>query len=1013
MNNETSFHSKEPTQKRCPTCGRAFVESKADLQQTTTQITSSTAVTLVAGHLPEEDQVQFSVGPYQILQKIGQGGMGEVFIAYDTTCGRRIALKRIRSDLLAHKQMHNRFLKEARVTSQLTHPAIIPIYAIHDENDLVYYTMPYVEGDTLKQILRNARSREKRGALQGERRNSGEGTIPSLIRIFLNVCQAIGYAHSKGVLHRDVKPENVIVGKYGEVLILDWGLAKLLHKNRVEETNENTGISEISDKNKSNKSHALHALTHLGKVVGTISYMAPERALGNPATIQGDIYSLGVILYQILTLRSPFQRKSLKEFRQTMNFEVVQEPSVIAPHRDVPRVLAQMAMKCLSPDPSARYQNVDTLLHDLESYVEGRAEWALAAELSVTNKADWEFQENVLIAEHMAITRGMDVSDWVSLMISKASFDENIKIEVDIKLGEKAHGLGFLLGVPEASEREHLNDGYTLWLSSDIHHTTKLLRSTIEVFHAPDVSVKRHEWHRVRIEKTDRHIHLYLDGQLQFSYLGLLPIVGTHIGIISQDADFSLSSIKVFAGGQNITVNCLAVPDAFLAHKDYHTALSEYRRIGYSFIGRAEGREALFRAGITLLEQAKAEKGSVREELYEQAFAEFEKLHGTPGAPFEYLGKALIYHALNDPEEELKCYMLALRRYAGHPLLGVLKEQILYRMHESSRYHRQLTYSFILLVIQYIPESMTVTSVQKLLNSLERHWERLFFIEEDPASEIEAPLRNLSFAILLAFWLAKPLDLLEIETLLTKIDLNTQIAIGNLYFCMIELGSWKLVEQRLKKSTLDEGAARLLSVALLANQESTAAAAHILLQWGKTGNSKAKERIILYIMEKALDEGSMELVETLIEHFSDADLSLECSQRILCYQIWSDLYQKNWKHAGDLLQSFSIEQLSYETTLFHFLYGCWLYVTEGPEIAAVHFSGVFGTAHPRSWTLFSHFYNREIVENQAWHLKGFLWEKRQLFRQASLFYSCTGDEQKASYYRNLAKECYIEVENKE
>jgi serine/threonine-protein kinase len=1007
VSSESSPPSKEPSPNQCPACGRPFVETKGDPQQTTTQFTHATAVTLVAGHLPEEDQVQFSVGPYQILKKIGQGGMGEVFIAYDTTCGRRIALKRIRSDLLAHKQMHNRFLKEARVTSQLTHPAIIPIYAIHDENDLVYYTMPYVEGDTLKQILRSARTREKQGVLQGETSDSVEGTIPSLIRIFLNICQAVGYAHSKGVLHRDLKPENVIVGKYGEVLILDWGLAKLINKQRTEELNENEGIS---DPNEKNKSRGMHALTNLGKVVGTISYMAPERAMGSIATVQGDIYSLGVILYQILTLRYPFHRKGLKEFRQTMNLEVIQEPSIIAPHRDVPRVLAQMAMRCLATDPALRYQKVDTLLHDLESYVEGRAEWSLAAELSIDKKTDWEFQENVLIAEHMAITRGMDVSDWVSLMISKVSFDENIKIEVDIKFGEKAHGLGFLLGVPEAAEREHLNDGYTLWLSSDIHPATKLLRSTIEVFHSPDVTIKRHEWHRVRIEKTDRHIHLYLDGQLQFSYLGLLPIVGTHIGILSRDTDFAMSSIKVYAGGQNITVNCLAVPDAFLAHKDYNTALSEYRRIGYSFTGRAEGREALFRAGITLLEQAKTEKGAVREALYEEAFTEFEKLHGTPGAPFEYLGKALTYQALNEQEEELKCYKLALRRYAGHPLLGVLKEQILYRMHESSRYDRHLTYNFILLVIQYLPESMAATSIQKLLNSLERHWEPLFFIEEDPASEVEAPLRNLSFATQLAFWLAKPLALLEIEDLLTTVELNTQIAVGNLYFCLIELGSWKLVEQRLAKSNLDEGAKEFLSIALLANQKTTAEATEKLLQWEKTGNSKAKERIILYVMEKALDEGSVDLVKELVEHFSEADLSLECSQRMLCYQIWADLYQKNWQHAGELLQSYSIEQLSYETSLFHFLYGCWLQVTEGLEIASIHFAGVFNTAHPRSWTLFSHFHNGDIVENQGWYLKSFLWEKRQLYRQASLFYSCAGEEDKATYYKKLAQECYVRPE---
>src|SRR5262249_32874545 len=157
-------------------------------------------------------------GSYQVLKVIGKGGMGEVFLAYDTTCGRRIALKRIRSDLMEHVQMHNRFLKEARVTAQLTHPSIIPIYAIHGQQQQeVYYTMPYVEGQTLKQILRKAKQVEKKG----QKSDVAGGSIPALMRIYLSICQAIAYAHSKEVLHRDIKPENIIVGQYGEVLILD------------------------------------------------------------------------------------------------------------------------------------------------------------------------------------------------------------------------------------------------------------------------------------------------------------------------------------------------------------------------------------------------------------------------------------------------------------------------------------------------------------------------------------------------------------------------------------------------------------------------------------------------------------------------------------------------------------------------------------------------------------------------------------------------------------------------
>lgn len=999
--------------KYCTYCGSALDPTKAktlvaELSSPSIGHLSSAGITLIPGHQPEDENIQFTIGPYQVLQDIGKGGMGEVFLAYDTTCGRRIALKRIRSDLVEHIQMHNRFLKEARITSQLTHPSIIPIYAIHGQDKLVYYTMPFVQGPTLKEILRKTRIQEKKG----EQLDHIGGSILALMRIFLNICQAIAYAHAQGVLHRDIKPENIIVGQYGEVLILDWGLAKLLHSTSPEEFSEME--SNISNEQESH--HPLDQLTHIGKVVGTVNYMAPERAQGNPATVQSDIYSLGVILYQILTLRHPFKRGSLKQFRETMQLEKLHDPLEVAPYRDVPRVLARIAMKCLDPSLEERYKSVNDLIRDIENYIEGRAEWFHIATLDIHTKADWEFQENVLIAEHIAITRGTEISDWVSLMISKLSFSENIKLEASVRLGETGHGLGILLSIPEASERSHLNDGYCLWMGSDQSRSTKLLRSTVEVVHTPDVYLQRGEWYLLRIEKFENNLYLYINNALQFTYISHLPLAGTHIGILSRDADFSLKDLKVYVGSQSVMVNCLAVPDAFLAHKDYATALSEYRRIGYSFPGRAEGREAMFRAGITLLEQARVAEISKAGHLYDQALAEFEKLHGTPGAPLEYLGKALVYQALNDFDEEIKCFELGYRRYPRHPLLHILQEHIVYRMHASSRYHRQATYKFALLVVRHLPKVSMESTTKKLFASLKKHWETLPFIIDDPACDNSDTLMNQSLSIVLSFWLGNPYALEEIIHTLANTKKPSEILLSNALYCLIELGALQLAKKILIElcahSDFEQDhphSAQLIHLLLQMQENPLVEAQKELLQLPLKKLNVEVERVLLYYMRQALLSEQPQLVHDLYAELENRNVHFTENGKGLvdCARIWAYLIQKNWSQAGNILYLYPLELLNQETTPLHFLYGCWLYVTEGKEIASIHFSGILETPFPRSWTLFSHFHHLGDENKQSWFQRAFLWEKRNFYQQMTLFNHCKGDLEKENLYKNKEKSAYI------
>ncbi|MCB1112580.1 MAG: serine/threonine-protein kinase PknD [Chlamydiales bacterium] len=955
-------------------------ESSKDVSQT------EGSRSLVEGHLPEHEAIKFSIGPYQVLDTIGKGGMGQVFLAYDTTCGRRIALKRIRDDLVEYEQMHNRFLKEAHVTCQLTHPAIIPIYSIHHEEKYIYYTMPYVQGDTLKQIIRATRKTEK----EGGKTEHGEGSIPALVRTFLQVCHAVAYAHSKGVLHRDIKPENIIVGKYGEVMILDWGLAKLIETRDNEEAVPAPKTS-------------LSGLTVTGKVVGTVTYMAPERGIGHPATVLTDIYSLGVILYQILTLRPPFKRGSLKEFRQKMSKEELPDPAKVAPYRDVPRILGGIATKCLEFEPQDRYQTVQELIHDVESYIEGRAEWFHNAELDIYNKSDWEFQEHVLIAEHVAITRGAEAADWMNLMISKVSFSENIRIEADITLGNRSKGIGFLLSVPEPDEREQINDGYCLWLGSDADRTTRLLRSSVEVVHADNIYLEHGRSYRVRIDKLDNNIYVYLDNVLYLSYISHLPYVGTHVGLLSRDVDFTLENFNIFTAGQNVTVSCLAVPDAFLAHKEYHIALSEYRRIGYSFPGRAEGREAQFRAGVTLLEQARNTRDTTEAEtLYDLALEEFGKLHSTPGAPLEYLGKALVYRALKDYDEEIKCFELAYRRYPHHPLLPVLEEQVLYRMHESAHINRKATYAFVLLVLRHVKGVARNKHARKLFRSIKKHWEPLYFIEEDPKEKTSAMLKASSFAMQLAFWLGKPYVIEEIIDEIVDSATPSVPSLCNALFCLLTLGCNRLAVRKYSeirnKASPDDPRWLMIKIAIDGNTEELKKAMAKI-----SDLNLYQERTLLFILDQDLTVNNTAGVYPLISTLGQLKLTKEQQLRLDYRCLWAHLLDHQWREAGAILNNYSVESLNRENTALHYLYGIWLNATEGQELAMIHFSSVLDVAYPRSWTLLSHYLKGRIPDQSPWYNRAFPWERRQMYRQLSLYYLTSDDYEKAQYYKDCEK----------
>ena len=947
---------------------------------------------------PKEEVIPSSIGPYKIRRLIAKGGMGEVLLAHDPICEREVALKRIRPDLQTHEILKNRFLREASITSQLTHPGVVAIYTIHKESNQLYYTMPYIEGETFRQLLRH----------------QPKPSIASLMPIYRSICETVAYTHSKDIIHRDLKPENILVGRFGEVVILDWGLAQ--HISEKEESEEKLSIQETNPE-----------LTHPGKIVGTLAYMAPERALGAPATIQTDIYALGVILYQILTLHLPFSRTTVKDFKKSHVFEKLLDPEEVAPYREVPPRLSRIVKKCLETSPKQRYSSMEELLHDLTGFLEGRSEWFETARLDILRKKDWEFQENVLISKHIAITRSTEEAEWVSIMLSRASFSENTRLETEVYIGSDCSGIGFLLCVPEAAERSNPLEGYCLWLGSEAQSFSQLFRNTVEVMRLPELFLKKNQWHLIEIEKTDNNIHFALNGVRVLTYLSYLPLVGTHVGVVSRDADFQMKELIVSVGSQNLTVSCLSIPDAFLANKDYKKALAEYRRIGYSFPGHAEGREALFRAGITLLEQAKNVKGPKKaERFYAQSLEEFAKLHRSPGAPLEYLGKSLVYQELKDHTEEIKCFELALRRYQKHPLIDAIKEQILYRMHESSQKDRRSAYQLILLVLRHLPDMIRNIDSKRLFKYVMTHWEVLPFLE-NPLNEsqlgssdpLETKLKGIYFSIPLAFWLAEPYTFFEIFEDLKETPDPT--AIGNLLFTLFELGSEKLAESWLgffEKASKDfpleqqqetEHVLSTLKPLIICHSQDIEEAISRFFHLSIKDLGTRELRTLLYLMDFALQHDLEEKVHVMAAKVQNYPLSIEDKIQIDALRIWAFLQEENWQAAGRIFETYPYELLNQESTLLHPLYGCWLYVTEGEEIARIHFAGVIDTPFPRSWALLGHEITNKISENPTWLQTSFMWERRRLYRQLTLYYQCAENPQLESHYRQLERQEYLHV----
>src|SRR2546428_8064815 len=283
------------------------------------------------------------IGHYEVLSLLGRGGMGEVFLAHDTSLGRKVALKLLRSDFTRNEERLRRFRQEARAASALNHPNILTIHEIGHDGSLHFMATEYVEGETLRQHLSRARL-----------------TMGQTLDVAVQVASALAAAHQAGIIHRDIKPEKTTGRTDGNVKVLDFGLAKLTEPKTIDTAAPTLPQVETAP----------------GVVMGTFSYMSPEQARGLAVDARTDIWRLGVMIYEMVAGRQPFEGETASD---VMSLILQKEPPPLA-HSwpEVPAELERIVRKALRKDKEERYQTIKDLLIDLRNL---RKELELSAEM--------------------------------------------------------------------------------------------------------------------------------------------------------------------------------------------------------------------------------------------------------------------------------------------------------------------------------------------------------------------------------------------------------------------------------------------------------------------------------------------------------------------------------------------------------------------------------------------------------------------------------------------------------
>ncbi|MEK7468050.1 MAG: protein kinase [Planctomycetota bacterium] len=580
------------------------------------------------------DLLPGKIAGHEITGILGSGGMGKVFLAKEPVLGREVALKVLKPKDVHELLLMHRLLDEAVVTGRLGHPGIVPIYQVGKDPDFgLWYTMKVVEGKSLEDILNDLRE-EIPAAVE-------RYTLPALLDIFKRTCEAIGFSHHHGVVHRDVKPANIMIGEFGEVVVMDWGLARMPDERAEHEMLAPASAALLAREpgGESQKRTAVRTIK------GTPGYMSPEQANADPAGPASDVYALGSILYQMLTKRLPVDGRGVQEIlAKTVAGQII-PPEKRAGVRGLPKALCQMAMKALSLKPEARFPTARELAHEVEAYLDGRVPWQPREDGWQSTGGAWDTQEGRLRSgpgvKSKAFHRG------------RLGGDVRFKATIVPSKDRTSLDTGVWLAVPSLSSPE----GYLFRLLTGERGRVEFLRNGAIVARRLDIPLDAGLEHRAEIVREGPRLRLFIDDQLAIDHREVFPMRGDRLAVSTESSGVSLASVTVESHGPPLQLDFLALPDKVLSMGQMKEARMLYRDMAEAHADRSEGVIARFKAA-----QCSIEMGELPE-----AQADLKLLEGTGYEALGVLGQAKIRQKEGKGKEMWAVLLQGMEKHRGDP----------------------------------------------------------------------------------------------------------------------------------------------------------------------------------------------------------------------------------------------------------------------------------------------------------------------------------------------------------